>query len=230
MVSPLKPCSMSRSRVAARMAAWASALRGRPGPRRPWGRGHGRGDGRSPPVGGPGFDRATGPACPNRPDHAAAGTARGHAGGAEPGKAPGWCKHGRMPGSFRDGGRARQPTRGRRLRAGILSATLVTLLAAGTVGSPARRTAAIEDHGRRLATGAAPGWQLPVHVASPTELVGFRWAGATEGAVEMRVRRQGQWSSWLRVEGNPSEGPDRTSPEFRGRTAAGPVWVGSDVH
>jgi len=135
-----------------------------------------------------------------------------------------------MPGSFRDGGRARQPTRGRRLRAGILSATLVTLLAAGTVGSPARRTAAIEDHGRRLAAGAAPGWQLPVHVASPAELVGFRWAGATEGAVEMRVRHQGQWSSWLRVEGNPSEGPDRTSPEFRGRTAAGPVWVGSDVH
>ena len=60
--------------------------------------------------------------------------------------------------------------------------------------------------------------------------MGFRWGGATAGAVEVRVRQEGRWSSWVRVEGNPAEGPDRGSPEFRGRTAAGPIWVGTSVH
>jgi hypothetical protein len=119
---------------------------------------------------------------------------------------------------------------GRRLAAAAVSTVGLSLVATGIGGSPRRQSADVVDHGRRLTTTASPGWHQPVHVGSPTQLVGFRWAGATDGAVEVRVRDQGRWSSWVRVEGNPAEGPDRASPEFRGRTAAGPVWVGAGVH
>ncbi|MCA1675473.1 MAG: N-acetylmuramoyl-L-alanine amidase, partial [Actinobacteria bacterium] len=74
------------------------------------------------------------------------------------------------------------------------------------------------------------GWQKAVDTGLPTELVAVKWDGATEGAVEIRSKASdGSWSEWAHVEGDPLEGPDLDSREYRGTTAAGPVWVGRGV-
>jgi len=76
---------------------------------------------------------------------------------------------------------------------------------------------------------AQPGVSFNTETGQPTQTVGFEWQGKNEGAVEVRGRQDGEWTAWQRVEGNPYEGPDADSPEYRATTTAGPVWVGSDV-
>ncbi len=76
---------------------------------------------------------------------------------------------------------------------------------------------------------AVPGFERQVETGLPTELVGFEWQGETAGAIEVRARQGDEWGPWIVAEGDPDEGPDPDSREFRGRTTAGPVWVGQGV-
>ncbi|MGI9023771.1 MAG: RICIN domain-containing protein [Acidimicrobiales bacterium] len=90
--------------------------------------------------------------------------------------------------------------------------------------------ATVSDKVQTLTDGVAePGFTRTADTGQPTQLVGFEWEGRQEGAVEVRAQQDGAWSEWLRVEGDPTEGPDEDSPEHRQKTTAGPVWVGRDV-
>jgi len=72
-----------------------------------------------------------------------------------------------------------------------------------------------------------PGFERRVETQLAAQLVGFEWEDGAEGAVEVRLIDGTGDGRWQRLEGNPYEGPDRSSPEYRGRTTAGPVWLGS---
>ncbi|MEJ7763944.1 MAG: RICIN domain-containing protein [Acidimicrobiales bacterium] len=109
----------------------------------------------------------------------------------------------------------------------VVAATLVgtgALSPAASAGDPI-----LEARAQTLSDRAMAGFERQVETGLPTELVGFEWQGETEGAVEVRARQGRQWGPWMLAEGDPDEGPDRDSPEFRGRTTAGPVWVGHKV-
>ena len=105
----------------------------------------------------------------------------------------------------------------------------VSLVTTGVV-APSPRTngrPVVSDRVQALANDTVrPGWSRAADTGHPTQLVGFEWQGRQEGAVELRVRQDGAWSEWQRIEGDPSEGPDEGSRERRARTTAGPVWVG----
>ena len=108
----------------------------------------------------------------------------------------------------------------------------MSLFATGIVApSPASNARAIvADRVQTLSRDTVrPGWARSADTGHPTQLLGFEWTGRQEGAVEVRVRRAGRWSEWTLVEGDPTEGPDEGSPERRGHTTAGPVWVGGSV-
>ncbi len=127
--------------------------------------------------------------------------------------------------------RPRTSTVGRVLRRAIPVFVGTTLLFSGAV-APAQTDVdpILEAKEQALARGrAVPGFEKQVETGLPTELVGFEWQGETEGAVEVRARQGDEWGPWILAEGDPDEGPDLDSPEFRGRTSAGPVWVGPGV-
>src|SRR5439155_23834092 len=52
---------------------------------------------------------------------------------------------------------------------------------------------------------------------------------ATAEQVQLRSFTASGWTEWISVDGEPAEGPDANSPEWRGRTAVGPIWVGHGV-
>ena len=113
----------------------------------------------------------------------------------------------------------------------VLLSTLVStglVLPAAELGDPPT----VEDRVHVLAEHPVePGFERTVETELAAQLVGFEWEDGTEGAVEVRVADgEGEGDGeWQRVEGNPYEGPDPTSPEYRGRTTAGPVWLGPEV-
>ncbi len=107
-----------------------------------------------------------------------------------------------------------------------------SLFATGLVApSPARNARpVVADRVQALADRAVrPGFSRSADTGHPTQLVGFEWEGAEEGAVEVRARENGRWSEWHRLEGDPTEGPDEGSREHTGITTAGPAWVGRGV-
>jgi hypothetical protein len=117
------------------------------------------------------------------------------------------------------------------------SAAVVLVLAfsAVTTGaitpSPRQRPAA-ESSSKVLTTAGAAGvgWSRTFHTATSTELLAMTWKGGTPADVEFRTKTAQGWSEWSSVTGNPGEGPDKGSPEDKGITAAGPIWVGHGVH
>lgn len=114
----------------------------------------------------------------------------------------------------------------RRLAVGTL---IAFIFAGGVVGSPSRPRRPQVLGRQVLLTGrhpVGPGWSRTLHTASPTEMVGFRWDGPGDGAMEVRAREGAAWGPWIPVDGNADEGPDANSAESRGRSTAGPVWVG----
>ncbi len=116
-----------------------------------------------------------------------------------------------------------------RAAAPVIALSLVTTgLVAPSSGSKAR--AIVADRVQGLARERVrPGWSRTADTGHPTHLVGFEWEGRQEGALELRVHQRGRWSEWQLLEGDPTEGPDEGSPERRGHTTAGPVWVGHGV-
>jgi N-acetylmuramoyl-L-alanine amidase len=58
-------------------------------------------------------------------------------------------------------------------------------------------------------------------------LVGFRWAGGGEPAIELRTRRSGDgWTRWEEVPAHAEHGPDPDGREPGGAGASDGVWVG----
>jgi len=111
-------------------------------------------------------------------------------------------------------------------------ATFVALLVVSNVAAPVApsRKPIVEAKVHAVADDAVrAGRSATVDTDLPTEAVGVDWEGTGEGAVEVRAREGKSWSAWMRIEGNPDEGPDLTSKEHRVRTGAGPVWVGHGV-
>src|SRR5687768_17441308 len=117
--------------------------------------------------------------------------------------------------------------RGRWWRLALVT-TVFTLLSTGlAIPGPSRPKLVMRALSMVKAGQAAPaGWTRTLTPEIPAELLALEWAGKHEGAVDVRVRRSGTWSPWTTLEGNPDEGPDRASPEYRGTTTAGPAWTG----
>src|SRR3954447_9850042 len=104
---------------------------------------------------------------------------------------------------------------------------VATLVATGLIAPAPQAKPIVEGRSTTLVPGIAHlGWSRPVHTAIPTEMVGFDWAGAVRGTVEVRVKDASGWEPWTAVDGHPSDGPDMNSREYHGRTSAGPLWVG----
>jgi hypothetical protein len=116
-------------------------------------------------------------------------------------------------------------------RTATLAAGL-TLVSTGLV-LPAQRAAAVPDVKAKVQALAdavvGPGFSRQVETGLGAEMVGFEWAGQRPGAVEVRTRDGDQIGPWVEVHGDPTEGPDAGSPENRGKTTAGPVWLGTGV-
>lgn len=107
-------------------------------------------------------------------------------------------------------------------------ATLFTLPATGLVAAQADPTPDVVSRVIDLVAGVARLGEVErVSADVDIDAVGFSWQGAVGGAVEFRVQTAGGWSEWTEVEGDPAEGPDHDSPEYKGLTTAGPVWVDS---
>jgi hypothetical protein len=124
--------------------------------------------------------------------------------------------------------RLRTSAFGRILRRAAPVVVGTTLLFSGAV-APAHEEAppVVEAREHPLVRDrAVPGFERQVDTGIAAQLVGFEWEGETAGVVEVRVREDGGWGPWIAAEGDPDEGPDPDSAEFRGRTTAGPVWVG----
>ena len=123
-------------------------------------------------------------------------------------------------------------TIGRVLRRATPLTVVATLVMSGAVGPvPSAAPDPILDARQRAldVRTARPGYEQAVKTGIPTQMVGFEWEGETAGAVEVRARQGDGWGPWALAEGDPDEGPDTDSKEFRGRTTAGPVWVGDGV-
>src|SRR5207245_9344203 len=104
------------------------------------------------------------------------------------------------------------------------------LVAPGVLAPAPHPHALPYDHAHTLVRRAAgPGWTGSVKPTTPTQLVGLSWSGNREGQVDVRVKRNGAWGDWDRVDGDPAEGPDDHSRENHHRTGAGPLWVGHGV-
>ena len=107
---------------------------------------------------------------------------------------------------------------------------VVTLVATGLLAPPAQPRPSVEGKTTPLSAGEVTrGWERQLETGLGAEMIGFDWQGHAPGEVEMRVRQERGWSEWLHVEGGLDEAPDPGSLEDRGRTSAGPAWVGHDV-
>jgi hypothetical protein len=116
----------------------------------------------------------------------------------------------------------------RTVPAGAAAALVTTGLI--TPARPVDRKAVVSERVHSLAKGpVGQGWSKTAETGHSTELVGFEWQGNHDGAVEVRVKQNGGWGDWQRVEGDPAEGPDEGSHERHPRTTAGPLWVGRGV-
>lgn len=107
-----------------------------------------------------------------------------------------------------------------------------SMVSTGVVlSAPEATVPKVEARARALTEGAVgPGFQQAVDTGLDAQMVGFQWEGRTAGSVEVRARQGDQWGEWVEVDGEPLEGPDPGSREDRrGRTSAGPVWLGSKV-
>jgi hypothetical protein len=123
-----------------------------------------------------------------------------------------------------------------RLLCRLLVACLPVVVVAGftTTASRAATTtsALVAEHVTRLEPS---GSFLPLrsvrNVATGinTELVGFDWDGTAPGEIQLRALTATGWSAWQTMDSDPALSPDVGSKEFRGRSTAGPVWLGHDI-
>ncbi len=109
-----------------------------------------------------------------------------------------------------------------------LAAVLVTTGLAIPVAAPEAPVLEAKIHA--LADAAVlSGSEVELDTDLPTQAVGVDWDGNHEGAVEVRAKDGDTWGPWVRLEGNPNEGPDVTSREYHPRTGAGPAWLGHGI-
>jgi hypothetical protein len=70
---------------------------------------------------------------------------------------------------------------------------------------------------------AGHGWHAEVPLPNAGQMVALQWSGAPMGSVRLRSHNAAGWSSWVDLDGDPTEAPDGPAP---GRVTVGPVWVG----
>src|SRR5689334_1066621 len=135
-------------------------------------------------------------------------------------------------GRSRISARPRTGGRSRRYLAVLIVVTFGASLVATGVALPASKSKGVLD--ARTTTlepaVAGAGFAKAVHTTIASNMIGFDWNGKSRGTLEFRTLRNGQWSDWTAIDGDPSEGPDVNSKEHRNNnTTAGPVWVGEGV-
>jgi hypothetical protein len=124
-----------------------------------------------------------------------------------------------------------------RLLAGCLPVVVVgglttTSSGAASIGAASSTSAPVAEHVTRLEpSGSYPPLRSVRSVSTgiATELVGFDWDGSSPGAIQLRALTSAGWSAWQTVDSDPALSPDVGSKEFRGRSTAGPVWLGHDI-
>ncbi|HEX9547652.1 MAG TPA: N-acetylmuramoyl-L-alanine amidase [Acidimicrobiales bacterium] len=116
----------------------------------------------------------------------------------------------------------------RRLLVRWLPLTMVTTaVTTGLLGVTPHSDAVVADHVTRVPSAAG---LREIRVDQPIDLVGFAWNGSSPGTIQLRAwAKRGRWRGWTTVASDVSEGPDAHSSERRGRTTAGPFWVGRGV-
>ena len=113
----------------------------------------------------------------------------------------------------------------------VATAALALVLSGGLVAAPnVPGKPKVAGFTTPLAAGmVGPGWSDVVPTGIGAEMAGFTWTG---GAATLQVRgyEGSTWTDWVELVGEPDEGPDQGSPEFKdGRVSAGPTWLGHNV-
>jgi hypothetical protein len=138
-------------------------------------------------------------------------------------------------GRSRISARPRTSIRARRYLALLIVLTFGASLIATGVALPASTPKPVVDAATTTIESAvaATGFAKSVHTTLASNMIGFDWNGKSRGTLEFRTLRNGSWSDWASIDGDPSEGPDVGTAEYRHSknvTSAGPVWVGDGVH
>jgi hypothetical protein len=131
--------------------------------------------------------------------------------------------------------RPRTGNRARRYLAVLIALTFGASLIATGVALPASTPKPVVDAATTTIENAvaATGFAKSVHTTLASNMIGFDWSGRSRGTLEFRTLQAGKWSNWTSIDGDPSEGPDVGTKEYRHSknvTSAGPVWIGEGVH
>src|SRR5947209_17720714 len=95
---------------------------------------------------------------------------------------------------------------------------VATLVVTGLVAPAPQAKPIVQGKTTTLVAGIAHiGWSRPFHTDIPTEMVGFDWAGAVRGTVEVRTKGAPGWAPWKAVGGGRSGGPGTDSRESHAR-------------
>jgi hypothetical protein len=98
------------------------------------------------------------------------------------------------------------------------------------VAAVAASPTAVTDDTTSLASGTAGvGQFFDVTPAHHFQSVTLEWANPTPGNVSIRALVAGSWTAWANLDGDPSIGPDQSSPEPHAVTFTDTTWVGPDV-
>ena len=81
-----------------------------------------------------------------------------------------------------------------------------------------------------VAGTVGPGWSDVVPTGIGAEMAGLTWDGGA-ATVQIRGFDGASWSDWVELVGEPDEGPDQGSAEFKqGHVFAGPTWLGHNIN
>ena len=108
-----------------------------------------------------------------------------------------------------------------------LALVLSTGLVAIPRGAATPRVAGFTTSVSAATVGA--GWSEVVPTGIGAEMAGLTWEGGA-ATVQIRAFDGTNWRDWVELVGEPAEGPDASSPEFKqGRVFAGPTWLGHNI-
>src|SRR3954465_6744204 len=110
-------------------------------------------------------------------------------------------------------------------------ATLALLASTGLVAIPrSPGTPKVAGFTTSLVKGSvSAGWSEVVPTGISAEMAGLTWTGDA-ATVQLRGFDGTIWTDWVELVGEPTEGPDQSSPEFKaGQVSAGPTWLGHDM-
>ena len=110
-------------------------------------------------------------------------------------------------------------------------ASLALLASTGLVAIPRSASAPkVAGFTTPVVKGAVgTGWSEVVSTGISAEMAGLTWTGDA-ATVQIRGFDGANWTDWVELVGEPSEGPDQSSAEFKpGKVSAGPTWLGHNI-